>query len=172
MAFSVTEFKTQLGGGARPNNFSVNFSDLPAGLSLGNSTVLCKATTIPAATLGVVEIPFRGRRIKIPGDRTYAEWSATFISDSSMALHANFEAWMDFIKGTDYTSTSQSGATGLNYMAQANIIHYNDAGTAVRTYTLRDCFPTNIAQIDLSYENGEQLAEFSVTFQHLDIVVS
>ena len=32
-------------------------------------------------------------------------------------------------------------------------------------YNFIDIFPTNVSQIDLSYDNGDQIEEFTVEFQ-------
>jgi hypothetical protein len=60
-------------GGARSSLFSVQLT-LPT--SIGTQNVAkkfsfsCRAAELPAATIGTVEVPYFGRRIKIAGDRT------------------------------------------------------------------------------------------------------
>ena len=41
---------------------------------------MVKAASFPASTIGVVEVPFRGRQLKIAGDRTYEPWSVTVLN--------------------------------------------------------------------------------------------
>jgi hypothetical protein len=65
---TISDFAAKFKGGVRPNLFRVNivapefFTDLD---------FLCKATTIPASTIGKVEVPYRGRKLQVPGDRTF-----------------------------------------------------------------------------------------------------
>ncbi len=71
---SITDFKAKLsGGGARANQFKVTMP-FPGYAQVGGEieelAFLCKATTLPEMTIGTVEVPFRGRVIKIAGDRT------------------------------------------------------------------------------------------------------
>ena len=72
MAFSITKFR---GGalnnsGARPNLFDVQLDSFPSTIGLTGTefTFSCKAAVIPAMTVGVVEVPYFGRNIKVPGN--------------------------------------------------------------------------------------------------------
>lgn len=164
MSFSVTAFKSNLISGSRPNLFNVNITT-PAGISLPDHTILCKGAAIPALTLGVVEVPYRGRRIKLPGDRTFAEWTATFVADEGHDLRAGFEAWMSAIAGNDFDSASFR-TSNIEYKTTVDVIHLKDDGSAIKTYSLKEAFPTDVSQIDLSYDSTDTLEEFTVTFQY------
>jgi hypothetical protein len=162
MTFSVSDFRTKLNGGARANLFEVTIAGAP--VTLTNANLLCKAAAIPGFTIGMIEVPFRGRRIKVPGDRTFAEWTVTFISDPTMRLRAGFEDWLKAIKDTDYTSATQSSTAP--YFSTINVSHMNDRGSNIATYKLIDAFPTDVSQIDLSYDSTDAIEEFTVTFQY------
>jgi len=41
-----------------------------------------------------------------------------------------------------------------------------EGGSAIRTYELHHCFPTNISQIDLAYDSNDQIEEFTVEWQY------
>ena len=70
---------------ARPNLFQVDLS-FPTevianatGLSdLGKFTV--RAANLPSSQMGIVEVPFRGRVLKIAGDRTFEPWTITIMN--------------------------------------------------------------------------------------------
>ena len=55
---------------------------------------LCASLLLSSSNVGVIEVPFRGRTVKIAGDRTFDNWSATFINDEDMKIRAYFEDWM------------------------------------------------------------------------------
>lgn len=180
MALSTIEnLKTTLGIGARPNLFNVAIN-FPAGITelkqiVGDKIdILCKGAAIPSMTLGVIEVPFRGgRRVKIPGDRTWGDWTATFISDNGHLVRGAMVAWTDFIKAHDYDSNSfrnlsvTGGATGdAPYYADILIKHLKQDGTVSRTYKLYDAFPTDVSAIDLSFDSTDTISEFTVTFQY------
>ena len=184
----ISDFKTRLaGGGARPNLFEVNIPSFPdAALASGavwdnteakaDFRFLCKAAALPASNNGVIDVPFRGRILKVAGDRTFDTWTVTVINDEDFIIRTQFEHWMNGINKL----TNNSGATNPgSYMRdahvsqlgrgqQANATTNNASGddqTPLRTYTFKDIFPTNISQIDLSYDTGDTIEEFTVEFQ-------
>lgn len=183
MAISTIEnLKNVLGIGARPNLFKVEIN-FPTELASTFNTIagdkvdlLCKGAAIPSMTLGVIEVPFRGgRRAKIPGDRTWTDWTATFISDNGHNVRALFVAWTDFIKAMDYDSPTfrnlnaagTDAAVDSSYYANILVKHLkSDGETVSRTYALYDTFPTDVSAIDLSFDSTDTISEFTVTFQY------
>ena len=178
MANSLTKFKSILaGGGARPNLFQVSIDDFPGySEAVGEQlSFLCKGAQLPESTVGLVEIPFRGRTFKVAGDRTYAPWSITVINDTDFLIRNAMENWMQFI--AQYQDGS--GATNPNdYMVDATVqqLFRQDttqgatSGEGVKAdktgqYTFYDIFPTSISAIDLSYDSSDVLEEFTVEFQ-------
>ena len=77
MAKGISEFKSKLTrGGARPNLFLVrlNFPNLAGVVDIGSdsskaatetSEFLVKTAQIPASNVGVIEVPYRGRMLKV-----------------------------------------------------------------------------------------------------------
>ena len=180
MANTLSKFKGILsGGGARPNLFEVNIDKFPGTaepLSVSEELrFLCKGAQLPESTVGLVEIPFRGRTFKVAGDRTYAPWSITVINDTDFLIRNAMENWMQFI--AQYQDGS--GATNPNdYMVDATVqqLFRQDttqgatSGEGVKAdktgqYTFYDIFPTSISAIDLSYDSSDVLEEFTVEFQ-------
>jgi hypothetical protein len=164
MSFSVTTFKTNLASGSRPNLFNVTITQ-PPGITIPNSVILCKGAAVPGLTLGVIEVPYRGRRIKLPGDRTFAEWTATFIADQNHNLRKGFEAWMASISNNDFGATNLR-ASNVEYKQNIIVDHLRDDGGVSKSYRLVEAFPTDVSQIDLSYDTTDTIEEFTVTFQY------
>ena len=90
---TISQFKSKLiGGGTRPNLFEVQVN-FPDGVDLGIQNdgggefdgdrfrFLCKAAQLPASNVGNLEVPFRGRVLKVAGDRTFDPWTVTVIND-------------------------------------------------------------------------------------------
>jgi hypothetical protein len=69
----VDDFRGKMtGGGARANMYEVNVNfPAIAGGDTELTNFMCRAAQIPGITHGVVEVPFRGRILKFPGDRTF-----------------------------------------------------------------------------------------------------
>ena len=86
MTTKLNNFLSKIGEGVKPNMFVVDVSwptDLdnkPEGDNRELVNLLCKSTALPASNIGVIEVPFRGRTVKIAGDRTFDTWTATFFN--------------------------------------------------------------------------------------------
>ena len=190
---TITNFKSALrGGGARPNLFEVDITGWPGGENMGNFgndakeefQFLCKAAALPSSNITPIEIPFRGRTLKVAGDRTFDTWTITIINDENFRLRTKFEQWMNGINKL----TDGSGATNPgSYMGNA-VVHQlgrganqgrnattNSGGgdgssgrdniSPLRTYYFSDIFPTEVSEIGLSYDSTDTIEEFTVTFQ-------
>jgi hypothetical protein len=192
---TITDFKSKLaGGGARPNLFEVNIPAFPVAATNSGATwgtgsngeaeafnFLCKAAALPASNIAPIDVPFRGRILKVAGDRTFDTWTVTIINDEDFKLRSAFELWMNSISKLD----NNTGATNpTSYMTNA-VVHQLGRGgsnrmdsstenssaaggssiTALRTYLFYDVFPTNVSQIDLSYDSSDTIEEYTVEFQ-------
>jgi hypothetical protein len=174
---NVKDFLQIIKQGVRPNLFLVdiafpNAAGLPAGTSTEGELVniLCKSAALPASNLGVIEVPFRGRTVKIAGDRTFDTWTATFINDKDFKIRHYMETWMRKINSHEGNTADlivpdfSSGYTADLHVKQ---LERNDSegGAVIREYTLFGAFPTNISQIDLAYDSNDQIEDFTVEFQ-------
>ena len=68
---------------------------------LDNARFLVKAAALPSSTVAPIDIPFRGRILKIAGDRTFETWTITVMNDTSFNIRSAFEKWMNFINKLD-----------------------------------------------------------------------
>ena len=175
MAFaSLTELKTALTGrGARANLFEIEIgfpdaiaSTIPSTAAKDKTKILCKAAAVPGFTVGTIEVPYRaGRRIKIPGDRTFADWTVTIINDEDHSLRQAFNAWINLISKGNYNSATKSSAIS-EYYQDITCNHLKADNTISRKYQLNDAFPTDVSAIDLSFDSTDTLSEFTVNFQY------
>jgi len=166
--FSIDTFRQKLNGGSKANLFKIEIKVNEIGgidgVDLNDLTILCKSGAIPAFTLGIIEVPFRGRRIKIPGDRTYADWTATFVNDDSQNIRKSFDNWMNNIINVDGENSLRDSTS--SYRCTIVVNQLRPDGTTARTYELYDAFPTDVSAIDLSYDTTDAVQEFTVTFQY------
>ena len=166
----ITDFKSKLaGGGARSNLFEVELS-FPAAVAvdglndiLQKARFLVKAAQLPASNVAPIEVPFRGRTLKIAGDRSFDSWSITVINDTDFSIRSAFEKWMNTINRV-------SDNTGLtdpaSYQADAYVYQLDRNGDTLRKYHFYDVFPTQVAPIELSYD-AQGIQEFTVELQVL-----
>ena len=167
MPFSINNFRAQLvGQGARPNLFEVTIpfpTSVQAGEAGQKMTFMCKGSQIPGADLGLVEVPYFGRNIKLAGNRTFAEWTTTVINDEDFAVHGGISNWMNAINShEDNDRTVQ----GTDYQVDAEVVHYTKEGGIAKTITLINCWPQSIAAIELGWDQNDAVEEFAVTWQY------
>jgi hypothetical protein len=163
----ITDFKGKLaGGGSRPNLFEVELA-FPNEVQVDNEVLnkarfLVKAAALPASNITPIDVPFRGRILKVAGDRTFDTWTITVINDVDFDIRSAFEKWMNVINKMD-------NATGLtdpaDYHKDAMVHQLDRDGSVLRSYKFWDVFPTNISAIDVSYETGDTIEEFTVELQ-------
>ena len=164
---TITDFKSKMaGGGARPNLFEVELV-FPDPIAIENdvkekSRFLVKAAQLPASNITPIEVNFRGRILKIAGDRTFDTWTVTVINDVDFAIRSAFEKWMNFINKMEGATGAQDPAA---YQPDAYVHQLDRDGSTLRTYKFHDVFPTNISAVDLSYETVDSVEEFTVEFQ-------
>ena len=161
---NIDDFKAKLkGGGARANLFkaTINFPAYAQG-DVEITSFMCKAAQLPASIMGIIEIPFRGRQLKIAGDRTFETWSPTIINDTDFKVRDSMERWMNGIN-------AHSANTGLvapaDYSADLIVEQLDRDEAVLKKYNFRGCFPTNVSAIDLAYETNDAIEEFTVDFQ-------
>ena len=164
---SIEDFKSVLqGGGVRPTMFQVELT-FPAGVSSDNNlltqdgTFLIKASQLPPSNVGVIDVPFRGRKLKVSGDREFADWNINIINDVSFGLRKGLEEWSELIQNHNYAL----GATELNdYFASAIVRQLDRDGEQLRAYRFEGIWLRDIEAIDLSFEANNAVEEYGVTF--------
>ena len=177
---NISQFKSKLiGGGARPNLFEVELTTLPPNVTSNWDaevfSFMCKAAQLPAQTIANVDIPFRGRIFKVAGDRTIEPWTITVINDEDFRFRNAFEQWTQQIADLD---TNLGTTDPSAYMTNAKVYQLGrgsekssqsagsgDGNVVLKEYEFIDIFPTSVSAIDLSYDTGDTIEEFTVEFQ-------
>jgi hypothetical protein len=205
MAFSNTpsfsqrtleDFKARLiGGGARPNLFECElaFPSFATGADVASSVdgsrsvaelsrFMIKAANLPASNVAAIEVPFRGRTLKVAGDRTFDVWTITIINDVDFTLRTAFEKWMNAINKHDdnsglinpaqYQRNAVVKQFGRSSVASANsnptsptLTGPGDSLPVLKAYKFYGVFPTAVSAIDLSYDSADTIEEFTVDLQ-------
>jgi len=180
---TLDSFKGRMiGGGARPNLFECELYFPEAAIPLDTSRsqltdrarFLVKAANLPASNVAAINIPFRGRNLKVAGDRSFDIWTITVINDVDFGIRTAFERWMNLINKhednagiTNPTSyqrdmfVRQLGRSGVN----GNTPSSDTQVPVLKQYRFYGTFPTNVSAIDLSYESNDQIEEFTVDLQ-------
>jgi hypothetical protein len=165
MAFNVNEFAGALkAGGARPSLFQVQITNPINGVADAQIPFMCKAATIPEATLSAIDVPYFGRQVKVAGTRTFAEWTPTIINDEDFSIRNAMEQWSNAINTFQGNINNAGGSAPSLYKANAQVTQYSKTGEILRVYDFVGIFPTVVSTIELGWENGDAIEEFQVTF--------
>ena len=164
---NISDFKAKLaGGGARSNQFKVTMP-FPGYASVGGEieelAFLCRATSIPSMEIASINVPFRGRSIKIAGDRTIPSWSITVYNDTNFKIRNAFERWQN---GINNMSDNEGLTNPVDYQVDCFLDHLDRNGNTIKSYTLRGVYPTTIAGIPLDYEEAGNIEQFEVTLEY------
>ena len=179
---NITNFRDRLvGGGARPNLFEVNI-ELPDGV-IGQADYrddvrfMVKAAEIPAANIGNIPVPFRGRVLPVAGDRTFDPWTVTVINDSKFNIRDAMEQWSNKINDLQFDVGDISPS---NYQTKAEVFQLSRGGktssasstggesiNVLRTYNFEGIYPSVVSSIPLDYGATDSIEEFQVTFNYL-----
>ena len=189
---TLSKFQSKLqGGGARPNLFEVSIPELPDAAMNSSPkaiwgseeqedfTIMCKAAQLPASTIASIDVPFRGRILKVAGDRTIENWTVTVINDENFNIRNAMEAWMNAIARL---SNNTGAVNPDSYMTDAYVYQLGrgyssgrfskansgtddgESVTPLKSYKFLDIFPVSVSSIDLSYDSSDTIEEFTVEF--------
>lgn len=161
----VNSFVAQFsGGGARPNLYKVTLNFPAIVPNAGNAlkrSFLCKGAAMPAANMGEAIVPFMGRQIKVAGDPTYDDWTITLLNDTDFDTRRAFETWNSAMN----SHVANVGvANPILYYADMKVDQLNRLGDVIYTYNIHQCFPKNIGEVALGYDQNDTIEEFTVTF--------
>ena len=193
---TLEDFKSRLSGGAsRPNLFEceLTFPSFATQSTTAEgadntrsaselSRFMIKSANLPASTVGVIEVPFRGRSLKIAGDRSFDVWTITIINDVDFTLRTSFEKWMNAINKHDDNSglinpaqyqrdaiVKQFGRSSVqsanSSVTSPTVSSAGDQIPVLKAYKFYGIFPTSVSAIDLSYDSTDSIEEFTVDLQ-------
>jgi len=128
------------------------------------ASLLARTTNTPSATIGVIDLTWGGRNLPIPGDRTYEEFTVTFIGVNDMNVYNAFQKWSENINGSD----SNKGLTNLDTIMndlQLELLDVNDNVT--KTYLLHDAWPATVGQMSMDSGEMDGYSQYDVTFRYV-----
>ena len=133
-----------------------NGAVVPSGLD-----IRAKGAQLPTAEMGIMEIPYKGRKVKIPAERSFSEWTVTVMETNDMNVRRSFEKWMSVMDAEDEIKRNTAALSTIDV-----ILLKGDNSTPSITYTLYGAFPSSLASVDLSFDEQTAPLEYSVTFQY------
>ena len=168
MPFTITQFRSEISKQknlARPNLFEVNVT----GKAINNALVpfMAKIASIPPSTMGVVEVPYFGRQVKVPGNRTFDNLSLTILNDEKFSIRNSLEAWMALMNSHVGNVQGQSLAA-LTTNTEVTVKHYGVSGAndVLGEWKFVNCFPINLGEIALDWGSNDTVEEYTVDWAY------
>ncbi len=166
--FNVNAFRAQLErGGLRPNQFAVELK-FPTYVSRGPASViksrfLVNIAELPGQVVNPAIVQYRGREVKLAGDRIYAPWTATILNDSDLTIRRALEEWMN---GMDNLIIKEGYIVPEQYMADLYIRQLDRNGSVLKSYQIIDAFPVDLSPVVLDFGANDQISTFTCTWQY------
>ena len=166
---NISGFRSQLQGGARPNQFRLLLS-FPVAVVGGTDAsrageYLVEATQLPGSTVGVANAMYRGRRIPLSGDMQFQPWTCTIVNDSGFTIRNAFENWMNMMN--NYPDASGVLDPAL-YSSDINVQQLDRNDNVLYQYFLRSAWPNQVDPVNLSFADNDNLERFNVTFEYVN----
>lgn len=157
------------GGGLRPNRFKVvmTFPQEAGGQAAATKvSFTCKSATVPPSTLGVATPSYQGRQAKIPGDREFQPWNITIMLDTDFINRDAFEKWSDAMNGHASNVAMPGWSNPSRTFATAEVYLLGAEGNTLRKYVLHGAWPSNVGEVQLGWDQNNQIAEMPVTMEY------
>ena len=119
----ISKFKGLLGaGGARPNQFRVllNWPGYVTSVPDREYALLVTGAALPASTVNPTLVQYRGREVKLAGERIFDPWTVTIMNDTEMSLRKPFEQWMN---GMNDLELNTGALAPTEYQADIEVHH-------------------------------------------------
>jgi len=162
---TIQDFISNFNGGARPNKFRVQIT-WPGAVGAPNvrDEIVVSAAAMPSAVMGIIQVPYKGRQIPIPGDRTFEDWTITVMNDISHSHRNAFERWGNIINS--HRTNLQGVDNYSDFVSTINVTQLDMNLNPLKTVKIYNAWPSNIGQIDLGYENTDTIEQYPVTFSY------
>ena len=172
MAFNVQDFRSKAlkYGGASPNLFEVDIKWPWTSTTRTNYNI--KTTFLPASISTSTTVNYLGRVFKFAGERTYPQWTCTFLNDEDFKLRNALERWSDYISGhvklgrTRVQSTAGRANMPLDYQSSAILTQFSKNGNPLKKYTFNGLYPLTLTDIPVSWDTTNAIEEFTATFEY------
>ena len=166
--FNVERFKAELtNGGARPNQFAVQmtFPNYVSGrtAALAKAPFLVSVAELPGQTIGVAPVYYRGRLVKMAGDREFAPFNCTVLNDSGFTIRTAIEQWMN---GIEDLANKTGALQPSQYQTDMFVSQLDRNGAVIKQYKLIGAFPVDIGAVGLDFGSNDQLSTFGVSVQY------
>lgn len=120
-----------------------------------------RSANLPSSSFDEMTSNWMGNSYKLPGNKTYEDWTVTFNLDAEGFILKRFYDWQKMIR--DPVSNYQSKPS--SFLAHQEAYLLNGKGDTTTVYKLYYAWPKIIGQVQLDYSSNE-VATVDVTFSY------
>lgn len=175
MSFSIDQFVSELniGNVSRLTHFTVLVSGPPILQGINQEydmTFRCDAVTEPGRTISMASDMYHyGLHNHRASGSEISTISLTIILSEDHREREYFERWQDLIVGNYRSGQLSTQMYDLeyydNYVGTMQIYRYDDSGVVTRIIKCKEVFPIDIGDIELAWDNGNNIARLTVKMQ-------
>jgi hypothetical protein len=123
---------------------------------------MAKSAVLPKSGVNTTDVSYKGRTFPYSTNRNDDNsFSITFYNDTHFKLRNTFELWIQQMRLTQ----QNYGQYPASLMGSGQTFQQDQLTNVLKTYNFYNIFPTEVSNIDLSWE-GENIEEFTVTFSY------
>ena len=173
MPFEIAQFRAQMqGDGARPNLFQVTMPFPSAvvpnvGQAVTKLSFMCHSASLPGSTIGMAPVMYFGRELKLPGNRTFPDWTTTVYNDEDFVVRRAVEQWMAGLNSHSGNLRDPAFLNSLGYTVDARVDQFAKTGEIIKTHTMVAAWPMDLSPVDLGWASNDAIEEFTITWQYL-----
>jgi len=112
---------------------------------------------------------YRGRDVKLVGDRTFAGFTINVLNDSDFSIRSALEQWMN---GMDNLLNKTGRLVPSEYQRDMIVYQLDRNGKVLKQYILQGAFPTLLGGVGLNFQSNDTISDFTVTFEYQTFTVS
>jgi hypothetical protein len=163
---NINELMAQVNQGyARPNRYKVIFT-LPRGVTFTGDirqlALNCQSAQLPGVALTATEERTYGVSRRIPNNRTYQEWTASFYCSRDLREKVLFENWIAAIQDPNTDDLNFFD----EYKADLEVQQIDQDGKPSYRMRLKEAYPLSTGSIDISYGSTNTITTIAVNFTY------
>lgn len=171
--FHVDYLKSKFTDFARPNLYRIEFW-LPESLTQDfdflsaenkvKTEMMCKTSMFPQFEITRQEIRRMGMKVSLPAATNYGDLQVTIMADDQYTQRKFLHAWMKrLVYDTDNNYLRKISTT---LSCKIRMYQLDNNFDVVMCAIFDNAWPTNLGEVQLSFDSDSQLIEFPVTFTY------
>lgn len=160
---TIETFKQNLtNGGVRANQFRVFLNLGEEGAQNSVTEFVIEAASLPGSYIDITPVMYRGREVKLAGERRFDNWQVTVINDN-FKIHSALENWMHQINNIyDNSGTIDP----VSYVRSFEVHQLDRNDVVMKKYDIINAWPVSVSPIQLSFADNNTVEKFQVEFAY------